>query len=484
MTVDHPKHRFRDWASLIVHLSNNWLTLTGVVLITTAVLFWVLLLPTFLHGHTDNPYVGIVLFMAIPAAFFLALTLMPLGIWLNWRQHRNDGTLKGALPAIDLRNVAVRRLLSFLALSTFANLLIGSQLSYRTVHYMESVSFCGQTCHTVMQPEYVAYQNSPHARVECVKCHIGPGASWFVKSKLDGVRQVIAVWLDTYSRPIPTPVHTLRPARETCEACHWPQKYGEDRVRVIPHYAEDEANTRSNSVLLMRIGHGPTGPGIHGAHLDPGVEIWYRHEDEKRQKIPYVEKRKAGEQTVVYLAEGAKKEPVEGMSMRLMDCMDCHTRPSHSFELPSQAINEAMEAGRIPSALPFVKKKGVEILNARYSSHEEAAVKIPAALKDYYRASHPDMLRDRQKEVDAAGQALLEIYVQNVFPRMNITWGTYPNHIGHNDFPGCFRCHDERTGSNGKTVTQDCNTCHSLLAMEEPTPKILSDLGLISNGAK
>ena len=136
--------------------------------------------------------------------------------------------------------------------------------------YMDSVTFCGQTCHTVMQPEYTAYQNSPHSHVECVKCHIGPGASWFVKSKLSGVGQVFAVTFNTYPKPIPTPVHNLRPARETCETCHWPQKYGEDRVQVINKFADDETNTITKTVLLMKIGGGNHGIGIHGTHLGAG----------------------------------------------------------------------------------------------------------------------------------------------------------------------------------------------------------------------
>jgi hypothetical protein len=474
------RRSFGSWAHLLINLSNNWITLAGVVMITTAGIFWLFLLPTFLRGDAENPYLGILLYMVMPGVFFAALALMPLGIWWRWRKMRKAGHVEEELPPIDLQNVAVRRLLVLLAVTSFANVLIGGQMSYRAVSYMESVTFCGQACHTVMQPEFTAYQNSPHARVACVRCHIGEGASWFVKSKLDGVRQVVAVVLDSYQRPIPTPVHTLRPARDTCEECHWPQKYGADRVRILTHYGEDEMNSATKSVLLMRIGHHETGPGIHGAHLDPGVEIWYRHADEKRQEIPWVEMRKNGKTLSTYLAEGADAAEVEKLPLRLMDCLDCHTRPSHAFQLPDVALDQAMSRGEIPANLPFLKKVGVEALKQEYASHAEAVERIPAAIEAFYREKYPDMAAQKGEAIRQAGVEIARIHNQNIFPAMKITWGTYPDHIGHENFPGCFRCHDERSGSNGKTITQDCSNCHQLLAMSEEKPEILSHLGLAS----
>ena len=121
-------------------------------------------------------------------------------------------------PKIDLRSPYLRRALLLVGLLTFVNFAIMGAASYKGVEYMDSAQFCGQTCHTVMSPEFTAYVNSPHSRVACVECHIGPGAPWFVKAKISGVRQVFAVTLKTYSRPIPSPVHELRPARDTC-AC-------------------------------------------------------------------------------------------------------------------------------------------------------------------------------------------------------------------------------------------------------------------------
>jgi hypothetical protein len=447
-------NRLRDWTRPLVYLSNNWISFLGVLAVTSSFVFWLFLLPSSL-GEDKHPYLGILTFLILPGIFLGGLALIPIGIIL--RKRRKGVPLE--LPPLDFRNMEFRRLIVFVGAATFANVVLASTFTYQAVNYMDSVGFCGLTCHKVMKPEFTAYQHSPHARVDCVQCHIGPGAPWFVKSKLSGLWQVVSVTFNLYSRPIQTPIPDLRPARETCEACHWPQKYGEDRVRVTSHFAEDEQNTNTHSVLLMRIGK------IHRAHLDTGVLVRYRA-DRKRETIPWVEYSRHGKDLRTYVAEGAKPEVYNAMELRTMDCMDCHNRPSHSFEIPEQAMDRAMAEGLIPSNLPFARKRGMELLKASYSSNEEAAEKIRQA----WTAAYPNAA--------ASAQALIDLYNRNVFPEMRITWGTYPNHIGHNAFPGCFRCHDERAASTGgRTITQDCNNCHSLLATEEANPKVLSDLG-------
>jgi len=342
------------------------------------------------------------------------------------------------------------------------------------------VTFCGQTCHTVMQPEFTAYQESAHSRVECVKCHIGPGAGWFVRSKLSGVGQVFAVMFNTYPRPIPTPVHNLRPARETCEACHWPQKYGEDRIKVVPKYAEDKDSTLTKTVLLVKIGGGNNGIGIHGTHLggpNSKIVIEYGHSDETRQNIPWVKYSVNGQETI-YKTDDAKQDGA-GLTKREMDCMDCHNRPSHTYDLPDRAVDREMYAGLITASLPFAKKAATDILKARYASREEAAQKIPAAFENYYKSTMPVVWAERAREIQASAQRILAIYDRNIFPDMNVTWGKYPLNVGHTDFPGCFRCHDDsHKAATGKTITQDCTACHNILAMDEADPKVIKDLGI------
>jgi hypothetical protein len=297
-----------------------------------------------------------------------------------------------------------------------------------------------------------------------------------VRSKLTGIGQVVAVIFDTYPRPIPTPVQNLRPARETCEACHWPQKYGEDRLRVITKFADDEHNTLTKSVLLVKIGGGNGGVGIHGTHLGPGVTIRYAPSDETRQTIPWVEYEGPGGKRT-YATPGAK---TDGLPVREMDCVDCHNRPTHTYELPERGIDRVMSAGQISPALPFAKKKALEILKVNYASREDAAQRIPAAFAKYYQDHYPDIWGQRRAEVTASAQQVLAVWDRNVFPDMKVTWGAYPNNLGHTDFPGCFRCHDgAHATADKRSITQDCNACHNLLAMDEATPKILGDLGVI-----
>ncbi|MGO4881791.1 MAG: NapC/NirT family cytochrome c [Bryobacteraceae bacterium] len=465
--------------SSLVYLSNNWLSLTGVVMVTTATVFWLFLLPITLRGQATHPYIGILIFLILPMVFFAGLALIPLGIALHIRRERRSGITHATFPPLNWQNRDFRRLLLFVGVTTFLNIVIGSQLTYGAVNYMDTVTFCGRTCHTVMQPEYTAHQNSPHARVACVDCHIGPGASWFVRSKLSGTSQVFHTLLDDYPRPIPSPVQNLRPARETCEVCHWPQRFDADRLRVIRQYGDDEHNALTYTVLMVKIGGGSGGQGIHGMHVGEGVHIRYAYSDEKRQTIPWVEYTDRQGRSTVFRAADAKTPLPGNLPVRDMDCVDCHNRPTHAFQLPDHAMDEAMASGAISPSLPFIKKQGGAVLRQDYASQEAAAQRIPAAIDAFYRQNYPDVYRQRQPAIAQAGAAIYQIYQRNVFPGMRVTWGTYSDNIGHTDFPGCFRCHDgNHVAAGGRTVTQDCGACHDLLAVQDPAPKVLGDLGL------
>jgi len=470
--------KLQEWLSPIVYLSNNWISLTGVVVVTAAGVSWLLLLPVTLRGGIQHPYFGILVYLLLPAVFIGGLLLIPFGIYLQRRRQRARGVDVSDFPPLDPKNPELRKLATFIVGTTFLNIIIAGQFSYSTVNYMDSVSFCGKTCHTVMKPEFTAYQDSPHARVECVSCHIGSGASWFVRSKLSGVGQVFAVAFHNYPTPIPVPVRNLRPARETCETCHWPQKFGEDRLRDIRTYADDEKNTVTHTVLMIHVGGGRYGVGIHGRHLGQGVVVRYAPSDERRQTIPWVEYTSQGE-TTVFATPGAKPDPAK---VRVMDCMDCHNRPTHIFQLPERAVDQALASGDISPDLPFAKKQAIALLKQSYSSDEDAARRIPSGFEDYYRTTYPDVYAQHRPDVSRSAQKVLSIFQRNVFPEMKITWGTYPNNIGHTDFDGCFRCHDDQhANAAGKTITQDCSACHDLLATDEKDPKILKDLGLAAS---
>jgi hypothetical protein len=237
------------------------------------------------------------------------------------------------------------------------------------------------------------------------------------------------------------------------------------------------------TVLVLKVG-GRTwqgSVGIHGRHLDDRQRISYTAIDGKRQVIPRVTYLDDAGQTVEFVSTEVKATPEQlaAGERRSMDCMDCHNRPTHVFELPDRAVDRAMFAGAISPDLPFVKKKGVELLKAEYPDQATAATKIAAGLVDFYKTTYPDTYANHRALVETAAERLVEIYRRNVFPEMKVTWGTYPNNIGHEDFLGCFRCHDDNHKSaDGRVITQDCDACHSVLAMEEPNPKILVELGI------
>ena len=463
----------------LVYLSHNVISRAGVVLTTTAAVTLLLTYAFQLSGYQPNPYVGILLFLIFPGIFVAGLVLIPLGIVRDFRRQRRLGLLPAAYPTVDFRDRRLRQTALFIAVMTAINIPIFAYASYYGTTYMESVQFCGQTCHRVMAPEYTAYQRSPHARVACVECHIGPGAPWFVRSKLSGSYQVLAVTFNLYPRPIPTPVRNLRPARETCEECHWPEKFSGDKLVVKTKYGDDEKNSATKTVLLLHIG-GKSGSrqfvGIHGRHL--GL-VTYVAADDKRQVIPWVSyKDSAGAVKEFTSSDNPPKPgmPVKG-ERRTMDCMDCHNRPTHRYDMPEEAVNRAMESGRISPALPFAHKVSLDLLKRDYPDRLTAQTQLPEAWREYYRTNYFSVYNGQRAAIEQAASALLEIYNGNIFPEMKVTWGTYPNNLGHNDFPGCFRCHDgNHKSKEGREITQDCNSCHSLLAMDEPDPKILHEL--------
>jgi len=463
---------------ILVLLTSHWLSMLGVALVTTAGFSWLFALPIQLRGHTSNPYIGIVVFILIPIIFVLGLVLIALGMFLA---RRRIASAEQELWTAGDRRAYIRKLAIFFAVTTAANVVIGTQGTYRAVEHMETPQFCGQSCH-VMKPEFTAHQNSPHARVECVDCHVAPGATGWVASKVAGTRQFIDTVFKRVHYPIESAMESNRlvPARETCEMCHWPQKFDEVKLRVIFHFKDDEANTQTQTALMMLTGGGTLG-GIHGKHLGPGVEIHYAAADPKRQTIPWVEyqNRTTGE-TNTFLADGATAKSVASLPRYQMQCVDCHNRPTHTFELPERAVDTAMGLGQISTTLPFIKKKAVELLKANYVSNEEASRIIPAALGRYYQQSNPAIASQRSKDIANAGSQIVAIYNRNVFPDLKVTWGTYPNNLGHTDFPGCFRCHDgsHSTSDQKLTIVQDCNACHEPLAIEETSPGVLKTLGL------
>jgi len=464
---------------LLVIFSTNWITMMAASVTTVSAMAILGFLILGLIGSVDSPYIAMMALLLLPGIFVFGLILIPIGLY--WERRRRalgkSGPLSQRYPVIDLNNMRTRRLFLGVGFLTALNILIISIASFEGVAYMDSVEFCGQVCHTVMEPEYQAYIGSPHSRVRCVECHIGPGAPWFVRSKLSGMGQLIAVTLDTYSRPIPTPVHNLRPSRDTCEQCHWPGKFTGDRLKIVDRFSTDENNTAERTALLLHIGGSEGKKGIHSWHISPERETYYFASDERRLVIPWVQVHEDG-RIIDYYADGFDPEQADPGTLRKMDCIDCHNRPTHIYELPDTALDRALASGRIDRSIPFIRKVGEEILREVGDSLGPAE-EVTRQLEEFYRLNYPGLTESNGKRMEAAITEITAIYRKNVFPKMNLSWADYPNNIGHGDFgpnpfPGCFRCHDGmHTGTDDSMIEMDCDTCHTLLEVET-----LDDLGI------
>jgi hypothetical protein len=250
------------------------------------------------------------------------------------------------------------------------------------------------------------------------------------------------------------------------------------RLRVIDHFAEDSANTHTKTVLALAIGGGPVAKGIHGFHVAPGVTVEYAADD-RREKVYWVRYTDPEGVVTEYTADAWHSAERPEYEIRAMDCLDCHTRPSHRFRLPQRALDEALALGSVDSALPWIKKRGVEILESDYADVADAEQQIPIALTEFYRTGYPDLYRDSLSTIEHSAAGLVALYKRNVFPEMGVSWGTYPDHSGHSDFIGCVRCHGAGLKTaDGQSISAECTACHRILALREREPEILQELGM------
>lgn len=337
--------------------------------------------------------------------------------------------------------------------------------------YTNSTPFCGETCHT-MPPEYVAFQKSPHARVSCVDCHLGQDSVLqAIPRKAKEVRHVVYALTQDYE--IPIYVRSLRPARETCEKCHSPEKSSLDSVKKIERYQTDAENTPISTYLTLRTGGGVDREGQgRGIHWHITSQVYYLANDELKQDITYVQEVKADGSTVEYFDLESEITPAEvaerSAELRRMDCIDCHNRVSHKFDAPTDAIDDAISSGLIDGSLPEIKARATESLLVRDVSREQAMVQIDS-LPTWYQSNYPAVFAEKEAQIRQSVETLRAIFDGIYFPDMKIGWDTHPDNIGHKDFPGCFRCHDgKHTSPAGETIRLECNICHSIPRLSGP----------------
>ena len=453
--------------------------------IITFVIFPVLLVSIFLdmQGVIKNPYFGFLIYMVMGPLFGLGLIFVGAGMLFS-RDGEDIGlfTIEYIKEQLEMpgRFSRVRKLIYLASFLTFFTILVVGMISYTGFHYTESTSFCGMFCHNVMEPEYVAYQNSPHSRVPCVDCHIGEDAELFTKAKISGFRQLFAAVFDTYERPIDTPIGALRPSRNVCEECHRPEMFHGDKLYVKNYYRPDLNNTKVMTVMLMKVGtggyKGQTAHDIHW-HVSPDHKIFYTYIDEDRKDIIQVRLISPDGSEEIFARKGYKWIEEGKGKQRVMDCMDCHNRPTHVFLPAGEAVDQYMENGAISTSIPFIKREALKVVKKEYQNKKQAQVAINRHIFDWYTEKYPELVKTRRKLFEDAVEGIYQAYADNVFPQMNISWNTYENFIGHDSGSGCFRCHNkEMVTPDGRSISTECITCHVILAEREKDPNVLKTL--------
>ncbi|MFZ5447576.1 MAG: NapC/NirT family cytochrome c [Thermodesulfobacteriota bacterium] len=463
---------------LIAALLGNWVGIFGLVVATCSLFAaFCLIAIDFFHGFRQ-PYMGILVYLIVPSFIWIGLICAGVGVWLERRRHKKPLAAEAPVKANGGRRT---RQLVVALVCAFFFLLLTALGSYRAFEVTESSQFCGALCHTVMKPEYVTYKISPHSRVQCTECHIGPGASWFVRSKISGLYQVYATVTDRFPRPIPVPVQNLRPAKETCELCHWPAKFHGWLELRRKYFLPDKQNTPWNIRMMLYVGgsiatRGPAG-GIHW-HMNVSNYMEYIATDESRQTIPWVRvtNRETGTVTVYESKNNPLTPQQKTLPIRVLDCVDCHNRPTHIFHSPYRALDESMWLRLIDPSIPSIKVKAAKALvKAAGGVSQSTGIELIAQELSKEYIDYQDQPKIRQ-----AISEIQRIFHDNFFPEMKTDWKARPDHIGHFIFPGCFRCHDgSHVDKTGKAISNECNKCHLISSQGiEPEPETMSCLGL------
>lgn len=454
------------WGHLVRGMWRTPLGLLGISITTVSITLILIGLVVDILGLIENPYTGIFIYMVLPGCMLLGLFLIPVAAWIRRRQWHKYGRSKEHLK-LNLSNHKHRMaVLAFIVL-TVVNVTILSLVGYEGYHFTDSPFFCGMVCHQVMEPEYVAYQRSPHSRVACVECHIGPGAEWFVRAKISGLRQVAAVLTDSYNRPIPAPVHELRPARDTCEQCHWPEKFYGKKVKTFYSFSNDDQHQAERTDISLHIGgHNPESSDFEGIHwhVSNDVEVSYLAADAKRTEIAKVRVKRPDGSTDEFSYDGYDVPEGEEAQWRVMDCIDCHNRPTHIYEMPEERVDFGLLSKRINPDIPGIREDSLEVIAKDYATRDEAKDLMVGDLLALQQERDAETAARFEEDIREAGAYLLESYLNNVWPETNVGWGTYKSHLGHqwaDDGFGCWRCHDDaHENAEGETISQDCTLCH------------------------
>ena len=330
--------------------------------------------------------------------------------------------------------------------------------------YSNSVSFCANACHDVHPEEIPAYQDSYHANVKCTECHMGRvGTIRSIILKASHFRHLPEVIFDQYDRPLES--ETMRPANESCELCHWPPAFHGDTVREIVSFLPDEENTEKRTYLILKTGAGTREQGLgYGIHWHVTAPVEFIATDEHGEEIPWVRTTLPDGRTVEYqdVTNPLSAEEIEQAEKQEMDCVDCHNRVGHPFPPPEDLIDMALAEGRVSTDLPYAKMLMSDLLTNRYETREDALAAVDL-VKEQYQAQYPEVAAANSEAIDQAEEVSRELITRVVFEEPGVTWEDFPDHSGHEEFAGCFRCHNGKHQSqDGETIRLHCNICHSV----------------------
>lgn len=453
---------------------------TGISALSFGLIIFLTLLEFF--ATSTKPYMGIITFIILPAVLLLGIVLIVFGLIREHNRIRKGLSRKQRFLVIDFNDPRQRRMAITFTVSVIVLLFFSTFGSFKAYEYTETDEFCGTLCHVVMNPEYTAYLSSPHSRVGCVTCHIGSGATWFVRAKISGSYQVYSVLFNKFSRPIPTPVKELRPAEGTCEHCHSPEHFFSEIRYEADYYLYDEKNTKSSLSMLLKIGGGNSelgkAEGIHW-HMNVANKMEYIYTDSIRSEIPWVKVTHHDSTVTIYrdVESDFDENIYDPENLRTMDCIDCHNRPSHIYKPADKSVNLSLSLGRIDETLPYIKSVAVDALEYKYSTKEVGLDSIGTAITDFYQTTYPEVYNQKKQKIEAAIEEIRKIYDRNYFPSMNVSWREFPNHLSHLYDKGCFRCHDgNHVNDKGEKIRRDCNLCHTIISQTTSDGKELLSL--------
>ncbi|MFW5906173.1 MAG: NapC/NirT family cytochrome c [Desulfobia sp.] len=462
--------------TIINYIARSKRSVTGAIMVS--ILLPVLIISLLFEslGIIENPYFGFLVYLVMAPLLVIGAVLLFIGIFLSkGREDIGIFTVEYIQEQLSKpgRYARIRKLIYLTIALTLVTVVIVGAVIYGGINYTTTNSFCAKFCHNIMRPQFVTSQHSPHSQVPCSDCHMGKNASWSQRATCSGASQLLAVVTNSYSRPLTSPLKALRPGRKTCEECHLPEKFHGDHLIVKDNFLPDEKNTHLQTALLLKVGSGDfQGKSAHDIHwhVSEENEVYYYHTDEKRKNIKKVRLVTKGSTDKIYEIDSSRPEKTKDKGKwRKMDCIDCHNRPTHIFLSPDEALDKKIATGVIPRFLPFIKKQALEAITMEYASAEAAKKGIATHLRNWYKKKYPELIKNNSTLLEKAITGAQQAYLENVFPNMNVQWGTYENSIGHDDEDSaCFRCHGRlRDQESGELITEDCDACHLILAEDE-----------------